>query len=552
MARSKPLRRSPHRVVLYARVSTLEQAEKDLSLPAQLSAMREDAKRRGFEVEKEYIEPGASGTDDHRKVFQQMIAEVSSATSDVSHILVWHSSRFMRNVAKASVYKERLRKSGVRVLAIRQETSDDPSGHLLETVHQAIDQYESEVNGERTSAAMRQCAEQGYFPGGIAPYGFAKKKVERGKVERAVLVHEPHEADVVREMLRLYVAGSGGKAVARHLNQRGLFNRSGKPWTKISVLKVIEQPALAGVYHWGRLTRDGGNDDGAVLIPVEPIVTREVYDAAQRVRAQKDPVVNPGRTASSPMLLAGLVRCAKCGASYQLETSGKKSRNAEFQYRYYNCRSATRAGKEKCAGYRIPEAALDRAVLEHIAQRLFTEDRCRKLLTDLTERATARRTKTADERARMKRELADVERRIARWELAFEDGTLDPRDGGDRIRQLRQRGSDLQRALATAADVQPPPARLYTRASVQAFQQRLRALLLGDDQSIARTYLRFLVDGIEIRDTDVTVLARPEAAVRMMSGQEPAAADVLTTPDAFSHYGMSWLRRRDSNPRPGG
>ena len=105
--------------------------------------------------------------------------------------------------------------------------------------------------------------------------------------------------------------------------------------------------------------------------------------------------------------------------------------------------------------------------------------------------------------------------------------------------------------LAAAAGGEPP-ARLYTRASVQAFGERLRALLLGEDHSLARTYLRFLVDRIEIRDTDVTVLARPEAAVRMMSGQEPAAGQVLTSPDAFSHYGTSWLRRRDSNPRPGG
>ena len=513
--------------------------------------MREYAKRRGLEIVDEYVEAGASGTDDNRKVFQQMIASVSNASSDVSSVLVYHSSRFMRNVAKASVYKERLRRGGVRVLAIRQETSDDPSGHLLETVQQAIDQYESEVNGERTSAAMRQCAEQGYFPGGITPYGFTKKKVQHGAAERALLVHEPHEAEVVREILRLYIAGSGGKSVARQLNQRGLYKRDGAQWTKAAVLKVMEQPAIAGVYHWGRLARTVGTDQDAVHIAVEPIVMPEIYAAAQRLRAQKDPQVNPGRTTSSPMLLAGLVRCGHCGAAYQLETSGKKSRNASFQYRYYNCRSATRAGAEKCAGYRIPEAALDRAVLEHLSEHVFTEDRCRKLLTDLGERAAATRATSADDRARRKRELADVERRIGRWEVAFEDGTLDARDGGDRIRQLRQRRGDLQRELATAAGGEPP-AHLYTRASVQAFGQRLRALLLGEDHSLARTYLRFLVDGIEIRDTDVTVLARPEAAARMMSGQEPAEGQVLTTPDAFSHYGTSWLRRRDSNPRPGG
>jgi site-specific DNA recombinase len=548
MPRTRPDRRSPDRVVLYARVSTTEQAERDLSLPAQLSAMRAFAKQRGLTIVEEYVEPGASGTDDHRKVFQQMIGAVSNATSDVSTVLVYHSSRFMRNVATASVYKERLRRCGVRVIAIRQETTDNPSGHLLETVQQAIDQYESEVNGERTSAAMRQCAEQGYFPGGITPYGFAKELVQHGTAKRALLVHDPAEAEVAREMFRLYVAGNGGKNVARQLNQRGLYNRKGKPWTKIAVLKVLEQPALAGTYHWGRSSRRDGKDQDAVLIAVDPIITREVFDTAQRVRGEKDPQVNPGRTSSSPMLLAGLVRCAKCGASYQLETSGKKSPNAHFEYRYYNCRSATRAGTEKCAGYRIPEAALDRAVLEHIADQLFTVDRCRRLLIELRERTASTREKSAEDRSRLKRELTEVERRIHRWELAFEEGTLDPRDGGDRVPQLRQRRADLQRALAAAADIQPPPAHLHTRASVQAFQGRLKALMLGDDRSLARTYLRFLVEGIEIRDHDITVLARPEAVVKMMSGQEPAAGQVLTNPDAFSHYGSSWLRRRDSNP----
>jgi site-specific DNA recombinase len=83
MPRPRPDRRSTDRAVLYARVSTTEQAERDLSLPAQLSAMREFAKKRGLSMAAEYVEPGATGTDDHRKIFQQMIREVSSPSSDV-------------------------------------------------------------------------------------------------------------------------------------------------------------------------------------------------------------------------------------------------------------------------------------------------------------------------------------------------------------------------------------------------------------------------------------------------------------------------------------
>ena len=51
-------------VALYARVSTTKQADKDLSIPDQLRQMRDWAKRNGYLVAKEYIEPGASATDD--------------------------------------------------------------------------------------------------------------------------------------------------------------------------------------------------------------------------------------------------------------------------------------------------------------------------------------------------------------------------------------------------------------------------------------------------------------------------------------------------------
>ena len=62
-------------VALYARVSTPRQAEKDLSIPDQLRQLREYCKAHNLPIAAEYIEPGASATDDRRPVFQQMIAD---------------------------------------------------------------------------------------------------------------------------------------------------------------------------------------------------------------------------------------------------------------------------------------------------------------------------------------------------------------------------------------------------------------------------------------------------------------------------------------------
>jgi site-specific DNA recombinase len=51
----------PKRAILYARVSTDEQARSGYSLAQQLEALREYAAREGYEVLEEVVDPGQSG-----------------------------------------------------------------------------------------------------------------------------------------------------------------------------------------------------------------------------------------------------------------------------------------------------------------------------------------------------------------------------------------------------------------------------------------------------------------------------------------------------------
>jgi site-specific DNA recombinase len=51
----------PKRAVLYARVSTDEQARSGFSLAQQLEALRQHAAREGYEVLEEVSDPGQSG-----------------------------------------------------------------------------------------------------------------------------------------------------------------------------------------------------------------------------------------------------------------------------------------------------------------------------------------------------------------------------------------------------------------------------------------------------------------------------------------------------------
>jgi site-specific DNA recombinase len=71
------VRASEPRAALYMRVSTGRQAEHDLSIPDQRQQLQSWCRAHGYAVTAEFVEAGASATDDRRPVFQQMIDQSS-------------------------------------------------------------------------------------------------------------------------------------------------------------------------------------------------------------------------------------------------------------------------------------------------------------------------------------------------------------------------------------------------------------------------------------------------------------------------------------------
>ena len=432
--------------VSYLRVSTPAQAERALSVPGQRRAIEAYAAQHGQIIVREYVEAGRSGRNTNRKEFRQMLEDVLRPGSDIAVIVVHQTSRFSRDATQARVVKAKLRRQGVRVIAVCQETNDDPFGQLIEGLFECIDQYESEVNGLRTSAAMREAVRHGFFPGAMAPYGYRKIGVttETGAA-RHVLVPEEHEASVVRELYQLYVAEVGAMSVARVLNQRGHWYRRGKMWSKDLVLRVLDESAISGTYFWGRLdgrTRTQQPRSKWLALTVEPIIAPDLYQLARRIRADREPRRRPGRPPSPTMMLARIVRCAKCGASCRLELSGKRIEGGVYKYRYYNCTRACRMGPEACDGGRLRAEVLERIVAEHVADAICTKARSEQLITAL-----------------------------GRTALRDEFGSV------------------------------PPAA---SRSQVQA---AWRALLLGDGR-LMRNYLLQVVDRIEVQDNRIMVVAK--------------------------------------------
>ena len=100
------------KVALYARVSSDKQ-DVDLSLSAQLRALREYALSHDHEVVREFVDEAESGRTADRHAFLEMITVARGKAQPFEAILVWKLNRFSRSRADSITYKPY---SGAKVL----------------------------------------------------------------------------------------------------------------------------------------------------------------------------------------------------------------------------------------------------------------------------------------------------------------------------------------------------------------------------------------------------------------------------------------------------
>ena len=89
---------------LYARVSS-DRQDVDLSIAAQLRALRDYAEKNDYLVAREYVDEAESGRIADRPEFQKMLNEANKPEAPFKEILVWKFSRFTRKREHAVAFK---------------------------------------------------------------------------------------------------------------------------------------------------------------------------------------------------------------------------------------------------------------------------------------------------------------------------------------------------------------------------------------------------------------------------------------------------------------
>ena len=313
------------KVALYARVSSDKQ-DVDLSISAQLKALREYAHKNGYQIVSEFVDEAESGKTTNRPQFKKMISMGKRSDKPFEQVLVWKYSRFARSRQDSILYKAMLKKNGVQVVSINEPFDDTPTGRLLEAMIESLDEFYSDNLGEEVTRGMRESASRGFYLA-TAPYGYRKVKAQDGSKERTKLEIEDTQAEIVKVIFNEIITGSGLGEIVKKLNHTGHRGPRGKGWAKTGLYHVLTNEVCTGTSVWGRNSKRGF-DPVRVENAYPAIIDKEVFDKVQKLMKDRAPVkIHPKRVASR-FLLSGLAFCGHCGKAL----IGRGAKSGKFTY----------------------------------------------------------------------------------------------------------------------------------------------------------------------------------------------------------------------------
>ena len=429
-------------VALYARVSS-DRQDVDLSVAAQLRALRDYAEKNGYLVAREFIDEAESGRIADRPEFRKMIDEASRTTAPFKEILVWKFSRFTRKREHAVAFKSMLRRKGVRVVSITEHADDTPTGKLMEAIIESVDEFYSENLAQEVTRGMREAASRGFWISSHAPYGYNRVMVQDGPKKRPTLEIDPDVAPTVKRMYDMAEAGNGTLEIIRTLNNEGIASPRGKLWARTSVHNILTNEAYTGTLVWGANAKDNA-DPVRVEKAFPAIITRAQLQRVGKHLSSRAPKFSHPRRVGSSYLLSGLAKCKTCNTPLigRFAQSGK--------YSYYVCQSTIKLGRDACETPTLNARRFEELVVNKIRSNILTEGNIRDLVKGVAEEMDG---VTREQRKRLETiedELEEVKRKLGRIWHFIETSDAVMADASDRIREHRERKEKLEIAAEEA------------------------------------------------------------------------------------------------------
>src|SRR4051794_3093857 len=296
------------RAAQYVRMSTDHQR---YSTQNQAAAIAVYAAQHDLVIVRTYADEGRSGLRIHRRQgLIELIEDVRDGRADFDHILVYDVSRWGRfqDTDEAAHYEFICRQAGMKVCYCAEEFDND-GGVIASIVKNLKRVMAAEFSRElsvKVHAGAYRVAALGFKQGGAIGYGLQRELVDEDRCPRGIILSKgqrkhlqtdrvlvrpgpEREQRIVAQVFREYVVHRRSQAsIARLLNNEGVPNHRGTPWSEDMIRNILGNEAYIGnsVYNRKsfRLKQVKRNPPELWIRATglyEPIVDKSIFQKAQ-------------------------------------------------------------------------------------------------------------------------------------------------------------------------------------------------------------------------------------------------------------------------------
>ena len=342
----------------------------------------------GFTHIRHFTDDGYTGTNFNRPGFQAMLEEVDAG--NIATVIVKDMSRFGRNYLLVGNYTELLfPNKGVRFIAVNNGVdSANPTSSDFTPFLNIMNEWYAKDTSNKIKTVFRNRMKAGNRVSGSIPYGYYRKPDDK-----QTLYVDEEAAAVVRRIFDMAAHGAGLTEISDALTRDKVlipsaYSQKYQPqnnrrtsyhdpycWNNTTVSYILDRQEYLGHTILGKTISENfkikkrrkASEDELIIFrnTHEPIITQEVWDAAQKLRKRSPRKLQNGTYSHR---LSGLIFCADCGhrMSYKSPDAVRRPDNRHFDsdsgfqcVRYRN-------RYDGCISHSIKASVLEEAILKSI------------------------------------------------------------------------------------------------------------------------------------------------------------------------------------------
>ncbi|MFJ5693324.1 recombinase family protein [Arthrobacter sp. NPDC093125] len=300
---------------IYARISSDDGSA--LGVARQIDDCTREAERRDWKLAEVFTDNDVSATKSKRRPEYERLLQAIE-TGGIDAVIVFDVDRLTRTPAELERFIDLADRHHIALASIGGEVDlATPQGRLTARIKGSVARHEVEQMSRRLKRKFQENAKEGK-PHGVTPFGYRREHIidDQGRNAGYREVIDPVQAEAVRELYRMVIAGQSLRSLAKYMTDRGFKTSRGNDFAGNVIGNMLRNPRYAGHRTHEKQIIGTGN--------WEPIVSQDTFDQAFAI------LTTPGRRHSRGLearyLLSGIAICGREGCGGVLRPNVHKPR----------------------------------------------------------------------------------------------------------------------------------------------------------------------------------------------------------------------------------